>query len=385
MERSQGSSPETPMVVHWRRSPHAHRTQHGNCYYTGERPRPAQPVAPSTLSAMTGASRKHGLFWPNSRPGSMVGAPFFASDHLPAYIAALIANSSTTEPSPVRRGPGRYEVCLLLRDESGLLMALLLRRSRAAAGPPHTPPRKTSGTPCSPTSSTWRTAGLPALLRLMRTAGRCRALRPAGLAVARFRKPHDHGYAVGLIRTIRRSDPSQGVNAFRSTWQSHIGCTPDRASRTSIVRMVGKTIARTSDAIPYEATAWDTVFPASQSLQRVPWHVGKAVIQPSDQFHPENSSAYRLRTDNDAGDPATARLSGHFFAMWAGRSESGDFVRLPTRGGVCLLGNGQNDEFHSSDTWPCFSGSAHDPVGSIVDVSGRERRGGNVPVALCHW
>jgi hypothetical protein len=34
-------------------------------------------------------------------------APFFASDQLPAYVAALIANSSTPEPPPVRRGPGR--------------------------------------------------------------------------------------------------------------------------------------------------------------------------------------------------------------------------------------------------------------------------------------
>jgi hypothetical protein len=34
-------------------------------------------------------------------------APFFTSDQLPAYVAALIANSSTPEPPPVRRGPGR--------------------------------------------------------------------------------------------------------------------------------------------------------------------------------------------------------------------------------------------------------------------------------------
>ena len=34
-------------------------------------------------------------------------APFFASDQLPAYVAALIANYSTLEPPPVRRGPGR--------------------------------------------------------------------------------------------------------------------------------------------------------------------------------------------------------------------------------------------------------------------------------------
>jgi hypothetical protein len=34
-------------------------------------------------------------------------APFFTSDPPPAYVAALIANSSTPEPPPVRRGPGR--------------------------------------------------------------------------------------------------------------------------------------------------------------------------------------------------------------------------------------------------------------------------------------
>src|SRR4051794_21744964 len=34
-------------------------------------------------------------------------APFFTSDQLPAYVAALTANSSTPEPPPVRRGPGR--------------------------------------------------------------------------------------------------------------------------------------------------------------------------------------------------------------------------------------------------------------------------------------
>jgi hypothetical protein len=34
-------------------------------------------------------------------------APFFTSDQLPAYVAALIANYSTPEPPPARRGPGR--------------------------------------------------------------------------------------------------------------------------------------------------------------------------------------------------------------------------------------------------------------------------------------
>jgi hypothetical protein len=34
-------------------------------------------------------------------------APFFTSDRLPAYVAALIANYSTPEPPPLRRGPGR--------------------------------------------------------------------------------------------------------------------------------------------------------------------------------------------------------------------------------------------------------------------------------------
>jgi hypothetical protein len=34
-------------------------------------------------------------------------APFFTSDQLPAYVAALIANYSTPEPPPVRRGRGR--------------------------------------------------------------------------------------------------------------------------------------------------------------------------------------------------------------------------------------------------------------------------------------
>ena len=34
-------------------------------------------------------------------------APFFTSDQLPAYVAALIANSSTPEPPPARRGRGR--------------------------------------------------------------------------------------------------------------------------------------------------------------------------------------------------------------------------------------------------------------------------------------
>jgi hypothetical protein len=34
-------------------------------------------------------------------------APFFTSDQLPAYVAALIANYSTPQPSPRQRGPGR--------------------------------------------------------------------------------------------------------------------------------------------------------------------------------------------------------------------------------------------------------------------------------------
>src|SRR5216684_4498455 len=34
-------------------------------------------------------------------------APFFTSDQLPAYVAALIANDSTPEPPPRTRGPGR--------------------------------------------------------------------------------------------------------------------------------------------------------------------------------------------------------------------------------------------------------------------------------------
>jgi hypothetical protein len=34
-------------------------------------------------------------------------APFFTSDRLPAYVAALIANYSTPEPPPARRGRGR--------------------------------------------------------------------------------------------------------------------------------------------------------------------------------------------------------------------------------------------------------------------------------------
>jgi hypothetical protein len=34
-------------------------------------------------------------------------APFFNSDQLPAYVAALIAMYSTPEPPPARRGPGR--------------------------------------------------------------------------------------------------------------------------------------------------------------------------------------------------------------------------------------------------------------------------------------
>jgi hypothetical protein len=34
-------------------------------------------------------------------------APFFTSDQLPAYVSALIANYSTPEPPPDRRGPGR--------------------------------------------------------------------------------------------------------------------------------------------------------------------------------------------------------------------------------------------------------------------------------------
>ncbi|HSQ55609.1 MAG TPA: hypothetical protein VLM40_07675 [Gemmata sp.] len=34
-------------------------------------------------------------------------APFVTRDQLPAYVAALMANSSTPEPPPARRGPGR--------------------------------------------------------------------------------------------------------------------------------------------------------------------------------------------------------------------------------------------------------------------------------------
>lgn len=34
-------------------------------------------------------------------------APLFTSDKLPAYLAALIANYSTPEPPPLKRGPGR--------------------------------------------------------------------------------------------------------------------------------------------------------------------------------------------------------------------------------------------------------------------------------------
>jgi hypothetical protein len=34
-------------------------------------------------------------------------APLFTSDKLPAYLAALIANYSTPEPPPAKRGPGR--------------------------------------------------------------------------------------------------------------------------------------------------------------------------------------------------------------------------------------------------------------------------------------
>ena len=34
-------------------------------------------------------------------------APFFTSDQLPAYVAALIATYSTPEPPPCPRGPGR--------------------------------------------------------------------------------------------------------------------------------------------------------------------------------------------------------------------------------------------------------------------------------------
>lgn len=33
--------------------------------------------------------------------------PLFTSDKLPAYVQALIANYSTPEPPPVKRGPGR--------------------------------------------------------------------------------------------------------------------------------------------------------------------------------------------------------------------------------------------------------------------------------------
>jgi IS1 transposase len=34
-------------------------------------------------------------------------APFFTSDKLPAYVAALVANYSVLEPPPTKRGPGR--------------------------------------------------------------------------------------------------------------------------------------------------------------------------------------------------------------------------------------------------------------------------------------
>jgi hypothetical protein len=34
-------------------------------------------------------------------------APFFTSDKLPSYVAALVANYSVPEPPPVKRGPGR--------------------------------------------------------------------------------------------------------------------------------------------------------------------------------------------------------------------------------------------------------------------------------------
>jgi hypothetical protein len=34
-------------------------------------------------------------------------APFFTSDKLPSYVAALVANYSVPEPLPVKRGPGR--------------------------------------------------------------------------------------------------------------------------------------------------------------------------------------------------------------------------------------------------------------------------------------
>ena len=34
-------------------------------------------------------------------------APFFTSDQLPAYVAALIANYSTPAPPSLKRGPGR--------------------------------------------------------------------------------------------------------------------------------------------------------------------------------------------------------------------------------------------------------------------------------------
>ena len=33
--------------------------------------------------------------------------PLFTSDKLPAYVEALIANYSTVEPPPLKRGPGR--------------------------------------------------------------------------------------------------------------------------------------------------------------------------------------------------------------------------------------------------------------------------------------
>lgn len=34
-------------------------------------------------------------------------APFFTSDKLASYVAALVANYSVPEPLPVKRGPGR--------------------------------------------------------------------------------------------------------------------------------------------------------------------------------------------------------------------------------------------------------------------------------------
>src|SRR2546428_13111738 len=56
---------------------------------------------------MSAAKRKPPCFWPNSRPEPMAMPPFFTSDQLPAYVAALIANYSTPEPPPRTRGPGR--------------------------------------------------------------------------------------------------------------------------------------------------------------------------------------------------------------------------------------------------------------------------------------